>query len=579
MSEVISQPATVSGAGFRDMNSMTDRARHLWQSSQRNLVLSAVLAAIVAAMIVVALWSSTQNYRPLYSQQERFDSGEIISVLETEGIPYRLQEENGQVLVEEGEVARIRMLLAAKGVKAQLPTGLESLKEDASLGTSQFMETARYRHGLEGELVRTIIALNAVSNARVHLAIPRKTLFVTQNGEAPSASVMVELKAGEDLKSEQVEAIINLVVGSVTGMKADAVSVVDQYGRLLSAEIGNDDVGKVNAKYLDYQKKFEKQVIQRAADMLTPIVGPSNYRVQVAADLDFNRIQETQEIVDSTPVVKSEHRVENNSIDQIAVGVPGTLSNKPPTAGQDEEDSKNTNERTELNRQYALGSSVRHTQYQQGQLRKLTVSVLLNSSAAPNGTAWSDAEKQQIQTMIADAVGITAARGDTLSLMSFNFTPIEIETPPAISWWQDPTIQQPIRYVIGGLLGLAMIFFVLRPLINHLIGIDQRKENLEIAPPVQDEETFENGLQTRAERELEDNLDKRLAAKGIETNLSALDTNHDLLPASGSPLEVQLKHLQLIANEEPERVAEVLKQWVNANEQHTSKQKAPVRGA
>lgn len=566
MSEIISQPVS-AGAGDSTVDAFAERARHLWYSSQRNLVLSAVLAAIVAAIIVVALWSSTQNYRPLYSQQERFDTGEIISVLETEGIPYRLQEENGQVLVAEGEVARIRMLLAAKGVKAKLPTGLDSLKDDSSLGTSQFMETARYRHGLEGELVRTIIALNAVSNARVHLAIPRQTLFVRQNSEAPSASVMVELKPGEDLKTEQVEAIINLVTGSVTAMKPENVSVVDQYGRLLSAEIGASEVGKVNAKYLDYQKSFEKQVIQRAADMLTPIVGPSNFRVQVAADLDFSRTKETQEIIDSTPVVRSEHSIQNNSVDKIALGVPGSLSNKPPVVEEPEtQDSKNTNERSEVNRQYALGSSVRQTQYQQGQLKKLTVSVLLNSAAAPNGTAWTDTEKQQITTMVSDAVGITAGRGDNLSLMSFNFTPIEIETPPAIPWWQDPTIQQPIRYVIGGILGLSMIFFVLRPLISHLMGIDRRKEELEFAPPEEDED-YDSSLQTRAEREHEKVLDRRLADKGIDVSSSALDTNHELLPPPGSPLEIQLKHLQLIANEEPERVAEVLKQWVNVNEQ------------
>ena len=574
MSEVISHPVS-AGAADHHMGAFAERAKHLWHSSQRNLVLSAVLAAIVAAIIVVALWSSTQNYRPLYSQQERFDTGEIISVLETEGIPYRLQEANGQVLVAEGEVARIRMLLAAKGVKAKLPTGFESLKDDSSLGTSQFMETARYRHGLEGELVRTIIALNAVSNARVHLAIPRQTLFVRQNSEAPSASVMVELKPGEDLKTEQVEAIINLVIGSVTGMKAENVSVVDQYGRLLSAEIGDSEVGKVNANYLDYQKNFEKQVIQRAADMLTPIVGPSNFRVQVAADLDFSRTKETQEIVDSNPVVRSEHSIQNNSVDKIALGVPGSLSNKPPVAEDaDTSDSKNTNERSEVNRQYALGSSVRQTQYQQGQLKKLTVSVLLNSAAAPNGTAWTEAEKQQITTMVSDAVGITAVRGDNLSLISFNFTPIEIETPPAIPWWQDPTIQQPIRYVIGGILGLSMIFFVLRPLITHLMGIDRKKEELEFALAPQEDEDYDGSLQTRAEREHERTLEKRLADKGINASSSALDAKHEFLPPAGSALETQLKHLQLIANEEPQRVAEVLKQWVNVNEQHGQKENA-----
>ncbi|AIW19491.1 flagellar MS-ring protein [Vibrio coralliilyticus] len=556
--------ASTQTSSSRGMEDFTHKLKQLWSNSQRNLVLSAVLAAIVAAIIVVALWSSTQSYRPLYSQQERFDTGEIVSVLESEGINYRLQEQNGQVLVPEGEVARIRMLLAAKGVKAKLPTGLDSLKEDSSLGTSQFMETARYRHGLEGELIRTIISLNAVSNARVHLAIPRQTLFVRQNSEAPSASVMLELKPGEDLKPEQVEAIINLIVGSVTGMKPEQVSVIDQYGRLLSADVASAEAGKVNAKYLEYQKNVEKQIIQRASDMLTPIVGPSNFRVQVAADLDFSQVEETQEILDNTPIVRNEHTISNNSIDQIALGVPGTLSNQPPVTGEvPTQDSQNTNARSEVNRQYAVGSSVRRTHYQQGQIEKLSVSVLLNEAAAPNGTAWTADEKAQISTMVTDAVGIAADRGDSLSLMSFSFTPLAIEAPPTIPWWQDPTIQQPMRYVIGGMLGMAMIFFVLRPLIMHLTGADMRSQELEFAEP-QEEPIFDN-LQTREEREREEALNRKLSEKGIAAS-SGLDVGNDMLPPAGSPLEIQLKHLQLIANEEPERVAEVLKQWVNVNE-------------
>ncbi|NOI30845.1 flagellar basal-body MS-ring/collar protein FliF [Vibrio coralliilyticus] len=556
--------ASAQTSSSRGMEDFTHKLKQLWSNSQRNLVLSAVLAAIVAAIIVVALWSSTQSYRPLYSQQERFDTGEIVSVLESEGINYRLQEQNGQVLVPEGEVARIRMLLAAKGVKAKLPTGLDSLKEDSSLGTSQFMETARYRHGLEGELIRTIISLNAVSNARVHLAIPRQTLFVRQNSEAPSASVMLELKPGEDLKPEQVEAIINLIVGSVTGMKPEQVSVIDQYGRLLSADVASAEAGKVNAKYLEYQKSVEKQIIQRASDMLTPIVGPSNFRVQVAADLDFSQVEETQEILDNTPIVRNEHTISNNSIDQIALGVPGTLSNQPPVTGEvPTQDSQNTNARSEVNRQYAVGSSVRRTHYQQGQIEKLSVSVLLNEAAAPNGIAWTADEKAQISTMVTDAVGIAADRGDSLSLMSFSFTPLAIEAPPTIPWWQDPTIQQPMRYVIGGMLGMAMIFFVLRPLIMHLTGADMRSQELEFAEP-QEEPIFDN-LQTREEREREEALNRKLSEKGIAAS-SGLDVGNDMLPPAGSPLEIQLKHLQLIANEEPERVAEVLKQWVNVNE-------------
>ncbi|SHO55702.1 flagellar basal-body MS-ring/collar protein FliF [Vibrio quintilis] len=547
-----------------NMDNLTRKMKDLWSSSQRNLVLSAVLATIVAAIIVVALWSSAQSFRPLYSQQERFDIGDIISVLESEGISYRLQEQNGQVLVPEGQVAHTRMLLAAKGVKAKLPTGLDTLKDDSSLGTSQFMETARYRHGLEGELVRTIISLNAVNNARVHLAIPRETLFVRQNGENPTASVMLELNPGDDLKPEQVEAIVNLVAGSVTGMKPEFVSVIDQYGRLLSADIGSAESGKVNAKFLEYQKNVEKQVIRRAADMLTPIVGPSNFRVQVAADMDFSRVEETSEVMSDDPVVRSEHTINNNSVDQIALGVPGSLSNEPPVTGEKPtKDSQNTNARSEVNRQYAVGSKVRRTQYQQGHINKLSISVLLNSAVAPNGTAWTDEEKSQISDMIKEAVGMTTARGDSLSLMSFNFTPVEIEAPPQIPWWQDPTVQQPLRYVIGGMLGLAMIFFVLRPLVMHLTGADRRDQEAEAAAE-QDDTVYDN-LQTREEREREEALNRRLAEKGISAS-NGLDVGSDMLPPPGSPLEIQLKHLQLIANEEPQRVAEVLKQWVNVNE-------------
>ncbi len=569
MSNLATKPESHNGSVSRnEPREFTHKVKQLWASSQRNLVLSAVLAAIVAAIIVVALWSASQSYLPLYSKQERFDISEIVSVLESDGISYRLQEESGQVLVPEGEVARIRMLLAAKGVKAKLPSGFDSLQEESSLGTSQFMETARYRHGLEGELVRTIMSLNAVSNARVHLAIPAKTLFVRQNAEQPSASIMLELKPGEDLKPEQVEAVVNLVVGSVTAMKAEFVSVVDQYGRLLSADIGSTEAGKVNAKYLEYQKSVEKQIIQRAADMLTPIVGPSNFRVQVAANMDFSRVEETQEILDNNPVVRKEHTIQNNSIDNIALGVPGTLSNLPPVSGEVEtRDSQNTNARAEVNRQYAVGSSVRRTQHQQGQIEKISVSILLNDAAAPNGTNWLPNEKEQISTMISDAVGITTERGDRLSMMSFNFMPLSIEAPPTIPWWQDPTIQQPLRYAIGGMLGLAMIFFVLRPLIMHVTGADQPSRVVE-ATTAQEEHFYDN-MQTREEREREALLNRRLMEKGI-TASTGLDVSNDMLPPAGSPLEIQLKHLQLIANEEPERVAEVLKQWVNVNEYTTA---------
>lgn len=573
-----SMAASMNNATVVNPNSVSQRfnggiqqAKSWWLSSQRNLILSAVIAAIVAALIVVALWSSGQSYRPLYGLQERFNNAEIMAILDAEGMSYQLDDVTGQILVADDQIGAVRMLLAAKGVKAQLPTGLESLADKASLGTSQFVENARYHHGLEGELARTIISLEAVANARVHLAIPRDKLFVRQQQQQPTASIFLELKPGQELNPEQVESIVNLVAGSITGMSIENVSVVDQYGHLLSADIGSSHQGRMNTKFLDYQKQLEKEVIQRASAMLTPIVGANNYRVQVTADVDFNQVNETQEILDPQTVIANERRIQDSNIDNIAVGIPGSLSNQPPTTEAEQPNkSANTNERSEVNVEYLAGSRVRHTQFQQGQVNKLSVSVLLNSAVAPNGQAWSPQEKADISTMLADALGISQNRGDSFSLQTFAFAPVAaIETAPAPSWWQAQTLNQPMRYVMGGLLGLALILFVLRPLIRHLTRIDAPKTPL-VALPDEDSLEYQANLKTANEQQLEHAIDQRLADKGLTQVSSALELNNELLPPPGSPLEIQLKHLQLIATEEPERVAEVLKQWIYSNDKNSN---------
>ena len=410
MSENIVRDANHLPKGKTELNvsrrfqSMKVKLKEIWNSQQRNLFISAIIAAIVAAIIVMSLWSASDTFRPLYGSSERYENSEIINILDGEGIKYRLDNNTGQVLVNENDISQIRMLLAAKGIKAQLPSGLETLDNSSSLGTSQFIENAKYRHGLEGELAKTIMSLSMVTNARVHLAIPKETLFVRQSTETPTASVMVQLKAGQELKPEQVESIINLVSGSVSRLNPNNVSVVDQYGRLLSSDITSESFSKLSSKYINYQKQVEKEVIKRASDMLTPILGMSNFRVQTTADIDFNKTEETREQIDPDPVVQSEQSVNDNSIDKIAIGIPGSLSNQPPVTPnteQENNDNKNTSERSELNRQYALGKKVTFTQYQQGQINYLNVAVLLNSNSAPNGEAWTQPQLTEIKNMVA----------------------------------------------------------------------------------------------------------------------------------------------------------------------------------
>src|SRR5690606_9976238 len=191
-----------------------------------------LLAALVAAAIVTILWTSSRDFVPLYGKQELYDTAAILEVLETEGIEFRLDDRSGQVLVTKDLVASARMKLAARGITAKLPAGIDSLKDMSSVSTSQFMENTRYTHAVEGELARTIMTLEGVRNVRVHLAIPKRSVLVGRGEKSPTAAVMLDVTT--PLTESQVESLVGLIAGSVPGVAPGAVSVIDQKGRLLA---------------------------------------------------------------------------------------------------------------------------------------------------------------------------------------------------------------------------------------------------------------------------------------------------------------------------------------------------------
>ncbi|MCS3460284.1 flagellar M-ring protein FliF [Aeromonas sp. BIGb0445] len=555
-----------------------------WRSLSRDnksILTIALLAATVAGTIVVILWTSSKNYVPLYGKQELYDTANIMEMLEKEQIPFQLEKSSGQVLVPESQLAHIRMALAARGVRAAMPSGLEGLDAVTGLGTSEFMEGARYRHALEGELARTIISLNAVRSARVHLAIPKRTLFVGRDEEKPSASVMVDLQPGQSMEAGQVEAIANLVAGSISGMKPGAVTIIDQAGQLLSSELGDKmGFGKQSVQQMEYVRKLEQYIRQRATDMLYPMLGTGNFRVQIAADVNFNAVEETQQQFDPQGVITQETNKSDKTVDALAMGIPGALSNRPPeTAPQAEpadgaaaapaepapkNDSRT--ERQESSRQYENSRTVVHTRYQQGRLERMNVSVLLNEQTAPK-EGWNEAQLGQIRQMVERAVGFDTGRGDQISLQVFNFTDEVQVAPPESSWWETPYWQDSLRYLVGGLLGLTLVFFGIRPLVKHLV----RTQQPVVVPDEEEQEEREPELGLPLQRRTDETLAAPHSKGLIRTDdeqgphFSALDL--DALPEPGSELEVQLKHLQLLVDKDTARVAEVVKAWVSSNEQ------------
>ncbi|MCK2082400.1 flagellar M-ring protein FliF [Aeromonas sp. 3925] len=581
MTELVSSSPGASGSLIARVQEGMRNWRTLSRDNKSILTI-ALLAAIVAGTIVVILWTSSKNYVPLYGKQELYDTANIMEMLEKEQVPFRLEKSSGQILVPESQLAHVRMALAARGVRAAMPAGLEGLDTVTGLGTSEFMEGARYRHALEGELARTIISLDAVRSARVHLAIPKRTLFVGRDEEKPSASVMLDLQPGQSMEPGQVEAIANLVAGSISGMKPGAVTIVDQAGQLLSAELGDKaGFGKQSVQQMEYVRKLEQYIRQRASDMLHPMLGTGNFRVQIAADVNFNAVEETQQQLDPNGVVTKESNKSDKTIDALALGIPGALSNRPPeTAPQTEaaaegnaatpEPAKNDTrtERQEVSKQYENSRTIVHTRYQQGRLERMNVSILLNQQSSPKG-GWSAEQLEQIRQMVERSVGFDGVRGDQISLQVFDFTGAVPVTPPESSWLETPYWQDSLRYLVGGLLGLTLVFFGIRPLVKHLVRTQQYPD---AEPEQEQDEEQEPTIGLSMRRDGDDEADGTAVGKNLqqaeyklEPQFSSLDL--EALPEPGSELEVQLKHLQLLVDKDTARVAEVVRQWVSGNEQ------------
>ncbi|MFM7784386.1 MAG: flagellar basal-body MS-ring/collar protein FliF, partial [Gammaproteobacteria bacterium] len=291
------------------------------------------LAATVALAVWLVLWTREADMRPLYGSMENLDAPAVVGILESNQIAYRIDEANGMLLVEEARYNDARLKLAEAGLSGEGAVGFELLDRDQGLGSSQFMEGARFRRGLEGELARTISSITSVRNARVHLAIPERSVFV-RDQRKPSASVLLDVVAGRSVEENQVRAIGNLVASSVPDLELSAVTIVDQRGRLLS-NFAQDGEAVLASKQLEYTRKMEQQLVERVHRILEPVVGAGRYKAEVTADVDFTAVEQADEIYNpDLPAIRSEQRSEEQRLaGEAGGGIPGALSNQPPVNG------------------------------------------------------------------------------------------------------------------------------------------------------------------------------------------------------------------------------------------------------
>ncbi len=289
MAEASNTQLTATG---QTLPQTTGAANPLQQGLQsdvlKKLLLLVGLAASIAIGFAVVLWTMQPNYSMLYGNLSGADAQSVVEVLQQQQIPYKLDAATGAVMVPAGTLHDIRLSLASEGLPRGTGVGFEALQQESGFGTSQFIETARYHRSLEVELARSISKINAVRSARVHLGIPKTSVFI-RDRKKPSASVAVNLHQGRQLERNQVEAITHLVASGVPNMEVSSVTVIDQKGRLLSGNKKSDQLAQSKGQ-LEYMHQLEQRYIDRILNILTPIVGRGRVQAQVATDVDFTVI-------------------------------------------------------------------------------------------------------------------------------------------------------------------------------------------------------------------------------------------------------------------------------------------------
>jgi len=466
----------------------------------RQLVVLIGLAASISIGVTAAFWMQDPGYTVLFNNISDKESSEVIGVLSSASIPYQLDEGTGAVKVPAEQVHQARLKLAEQGLPKSSGFGLEIMAGGNGFSTSQFMEGARYHHALETELGRTIGSLQPVQSARVHLAVPKTTVFLGKK-QQPSASVLLQLYAGRTLTEAQVAAIVHLVGSSIPDLQPNQVTVVDQSGKLLNSPDDTSELG-LSARQLDYVRKVEESYVARIENLRVPMLGAGRVRTTVTTQLDFTQREETQELYDPETIVRSEQVSEDrNSGAGLNGGIPGALSNQPPPPAPlaanpppaaanpaIPPDAANAqaaatvaatpeNESLRRTRNFEMDRTMSHTKQSTGSIQRLSVAVLIDEKrvTAEDGTVTSakvpPEELEAIQKLVRDAVGYDEARGDTVSVSSMPFyqsPPVEDAEEPGLL--QSPTVQSFGKQGLAALLILVVALVLVRPLLRALGG-------------------------------------------------------------------------------------------------------------
>ncbi|WP_457666137.1 flagellar basal-body MS-ring/collar protein FliF [Thiolapillus sp.] len=539
----------------------------------RQIGLMVMLAATIALAVAVVLWAQTPNYSILYGNLSADDLAEVAGLLDAADVPYKVEHASGSITVPSSKVHQLRIRLATQGMPKSKATGYEVLDKEKAFGQSRFLEKVRFQQALEGELARSIQSLDSVAQARVHLALPKESVFVRDRVK-PEASVLLKLKGGQSLDKAQVAGIVHLVAASVPKMKPEGVTVVDQQGRLLSEKETSSATGLSNTQ-LEYTRQLEDAYIERIQDILSPIVGTAGIRAQVVADVDFTSTEQTREsFVPEKNLVRSEDiREEKNSLPD-PMGVPGALTNKPPRTGTvatsapvaSTEASGNSS--SHVIRNYELDRTIIHSRHAPGRIQRLSVGVVIDYKKKVldgdkiESVPMTPEEIKHITALVKEAVGFDAARNDSVDVINLPFESLpQMEPAEELPIWQQPWVWELAKPLLGGLFVLWLALGVLRPTLKNLANSGQLLEanaDGEVLLAGEAGSAFA-GLPTPDGEAGEALKDMPLKEDEVVLSNDARQAGEN---GDGSADKVDIETARTLVQQDPKRVAQVVKTWV-----------------
>src|SRR6202166_35408 len=521
--------------------------------------LLAGVAAAVAAAIWLVLWSQGQNYTVLYGQLSDRESGQVMDALTAAGIEFKLNP-SGAVSVPESKVQEARIRLASQGLPQSDSMGIEMIQKESALGNSTMMENARYQSVLETELARTIIKVQGVQSARVHLALPKPSVFLRDSHKA-TASVMLQLYPGRRLEPGQVAAIVHLVASSVPELAPSDVTLVDQAGTLLNSPDENAEQAATTRQFAA-TRKLEQSYQQRILELLEPMIGAGRVRATVTADMDFTVTEETHENYDpqKTAVRSEQTSNEQRKGGDGAEGIPGALSNQPPgtsgaraipgaatpgnpapgAAQSTAAGSGPSSTAQRSTRNFEVDRTLSYVKQPVGVLKRLSVGVVLDdwqktdADGKVTTAPMSDTDIKRFTQLVRESIGLKEDRGDQLNVLNQAFRssgplgPVE-----SLPLWQTPWITQLAKQIVGAALVLVVAFLVLRPLMKSLTKSAPR-------------------ITAGADADLDGD---RLSIGGQGGKAIKLAPS----------FEQQIAAARTLVGQDPRRAAQVVKDWVSAD--------------